>query len=155
MKEYKIETALSIKEGFVDITDPCYSTDVWCRLNKVAVVPGEYDVTAYTIKKRDWGTRTTEISIMLSTIKKDEIAHRVSMGSIGVDSGLAGFFIHPKPNYNDEAWIDFVENINDSEVIHSIPEGVFVSSGYGDGAYNVTGYLNRSGKCIGLKIKFM
>lgn len=26
----------------VDITDPCYNRDVWCRLNDVSVTPGNY-----------------------------------------------------------------------------------------------------------------
>ena len=28
--------------GSVDITDPCYSNDVWCRMNDVQIQKGEY-----------------------------------------------------------------------------------------------------------------
>ena len=28
--------------GSVDITDPCYDKDVWCRMNNVKVSEGEY-----------------------------------------------------------------------------------------------------------------
>lgn len=33
---------LSIDNGKIDITDPCYDRDVWCRVNDVEVVPGKY-----------------------------------------------------------------------------------------------------------------
>lgn len=28
--------------GSVDITDPCYNKDVWCRMNNVKISEGEY-----------------------------------------------------------------------------------------------------------------
>ena len=28
--------------GSVDITDPCYDKDVWCRMNDVKISDGEY-----------------------------------------------------------------------------------------------------------------
>lgn len=28
--------------GSVDITDPCYDKDVWCRMNNVKISEGEY-----------------------------------------------------------------------------------------------------------------
>lgn len=29
--------------GSVDVTDPCYDRDVWCRMNDVKIKQGEYD----------------------------------------------------------------------------------------------------------------
>ena len=38
--------------GSVDITDPCYDKDVWCRMNNVKLSEGEY--ACYVWRKPDY-----------------------------------------------------------------------------------------------------
>lgn len=38
----------------IDVTDPCYNSDVWCRTS-IDVVPGTYDCYAtHTPKRAEW-----------------------------------------------------------------------------------------------------
>lgn len=32
----------------VDITDPCYDRDVWCRMNKVSIKQGSYTCVVWS-----------------------------------------------------------------------------------------------------------
>lgn len=34
----------------VDITDPCYDSDTWCRINNVKIKAGEYTCRVWTEK---------------------------------------------------------------------------------------------------------
>lgn len=38
---------IDIPSGKLDVTDPCYKRDVWCRLNDIAVKPGCYECCVY------------------------------------------------------------------------------------------------------------
>ena len=136
----------------VDITDPCYDKDVWCRINDVEIKPGLYNcyVNLYSDKETGgWGERVASLEIIhlgLTATSFKEI------GNVGVDAGLAGIFQN-KPDYTDEEWYDFCERINVGKY-WIINEGFFSSTGYGDGYYPVSAaYLN--GEIIGLKINYM
>lgn len=52
----------------VDITDPCYDKDAWCRIT-ADCVPGTY--TAYYDMKDcgEWGNRVAKIYIIRMTIR--------------------------------------------------------------------------------------
>ncbi len=134
-------------EGFitlqdtVDITDPCYDRNTWCRMNDVKVVPGEYAVFAtYT----DEG-RVASVAIEHKSVLKERAKYRITpvlrdIGDIGVDAGLAGFFPH-KRDYDDDEWAEFCDKIGFQKVSF-IDDGVCTSSGYGDGGYPVYGRFN-------------
>lgn len=94
--------------GSVDVTDPCYNRDVWCRMNDVKIKEGEYTclVWYHTDKGTDNGKPYAYKVVGIIGIYLDgRIPVQKAMkeiGSIGVDAGLAGFF-HNKPDYDDDA----------------------------------------------------
>lgn len=134
--------------GSVDITDPCYSKDVWCRINDVKIKDGVYYCYVWRNKEEK---RVSRIGIYLN----GEIPKQTSMkliGEIGVDAGLAGFF-HEKQDFNDEEWSRFCENcISEDCMLNEY--GFYSSSGYGDGCYPVYAYEKQHEK-VALEIAFM
>ena len=127
----------------VEITDPCYDSVTWCQL-KTNCEPGEYYGYAELSDEGEWGIRVRSISIYKDDIQCNmEKMERI--GNIGVDAGMAGFF-RDKPDFPGDEWDKF---LCDSGVFkangeydydknyYNIPYGLFSSSGYGDGGYNV------------------
>lgn len=157
---------LSIDNGKIDITDPCYDRDVWCRVNDVEVVPGKY--VCQIEKQNDGiiGRRVSAIRIALcnSDFSKSNPERLEWFGSIGVDAGLAGFFVSPKKDYTDSEWSDLCgwmyddakasEWNNDKDNDFYITDaGFFSSSGDGDGEYDV--YVEKSEeKIVAVEIHF-
>ena len=140
-------------ENEVDITDPCYRKDTWCRINGVKTRPGEYTCRIWTTNTGGCGERVTTIGIYLD----DVIPARSEMkeiGSIGVDAGLAGFF-SDKPDYNDEEWDAFCNEIRNSECAWINGYGFFSESGFGDGSYEVFTNKNTDGVATALEISFI
>ena len=133
----------------IDITDPCYNKNVWCRINNFPISAGKYE--CYTImannnETKGWGNRVARIGI-----RKENATTYKRIGSIGVDAGLAGFFDN-KPDYNDEEWMTFCNRSGNDAWI--IDEGFYSSSGYGDGCYEVyAGYKN--GEVVEMYIDFL
>lgn len=143
--------------GSIDITDPCYDRDTWCRMN-ANVKDGEYDCyiwrhtdhIEYDGKKFD-DTRVGVIGIYLNGIIPPQESMK-EIGSIGVDAGLAGFFEN-KPDYTDEQWKAFCDSIRKGDAWMK-DEGFFSSSGYGDGCYGV--YASEmNGEIVAVEIRFM
>lgn len=133
-----MEKVIGIRKfgSHIDITDPCYDRDVWCRMNQVEIVPGEYEcyVEIFDNEQTEgWGNRVAVIGIRLAGTKANVLA---DVGFIGVDSGLAGFFDN-KPDYSDDQWAALCNQLNDYPSIHLYDDGFFASSGYGDGEYPV------------------
>ena len=130
MMEYVGTMMLDTK---VDITDPCYSKGVWCRMT-ADCEPGEYKGYIEMSDEGIFGTRVASISIF----KGDKIWGIEEMeiiGNIGVDAGLAGFF-NDKPDFSDNEWYDLCDKISKGHV-WNLYDGIFASSGYGDGFYDV------------------
>ena len=144
-------------EGVIDITDPCYDKDVWCRMT-AEVKSGEYDCHIWRhTSKEIWNgkeykdVRVGVIGIYLNGIIPPQRSME-EIGSIGVDAGLAGFFMN-KPDYNDDEWSDFCNSIRDGDAWIK-DEGFFSSSGYGDGCYPV--YASKvNGEIVALEIRFI
>ena len=84
----------------VDITDPCYDRDVWCRMNKVSIKQGSYTCVVWSEDGR-----VGIIGIYLDGKIPKQSAMK-TIGEIGVDAGLAGFFFD-KPDYDNAAWNNF------------------------------------------------
>ena len=122
-----------ILDGSVDITDPCYNKEVWCRMT-VDCEPGEYKGYVEMSNEGEWGIRVSSISIF----KGDKIwgiEEMENIGSIGVDAGLAGFF-NNKPDFSDGEWGELCKAISKGDA-WNMYNGIFSSSGYGDGMYYV------------------
>lgn len=141
----------------VDVTDPCYDRDVWCRMNEVPIKDGNYTCVVWrgseTVK---YGGRTyTDTRIGIIGIYLDGIIPHESemeeIGEIGVDAGLAGFF-HDKPDYDNDAWAKFCDRITTGDAWLT-EDGFFSSSGYGDGSYGVYA-KQKDGKAVALEIRF-
>ena len=139
-------------ESPVDVTDPCYDRDAWCRINGLQVVPGEYTCAIAEEDTGMWGIRVSTIGIYLdgdvpATSEMDAI------GDIGVDAGLAGFFVN-KPDFTDVEWGAFCNQISSGRA-WQFTYGFCSSSGYGDGAYNVFARMNSAGAINALEIRFL
>lgn len=144
-------------EGQIDITDPCYDKDVWCRMN-AEVKAGMYDcrVWMHTETYPICGKEYKDCSVGVIGIYLDGVIppqkSMKEIGVIGVDAGLAGFFMN-KPDYTDEQWHDFCESIRKGDAWIK-DEGFFSSSGYGDGGYPVFAYTVDD-EIIALEIRFL
>lgn len=76
---------------------------------------------------------------------------------IGVDAGMCGFYNH-KPNFYADDWSNFWQNLKDYPHLKNItcdikPYGITVSSGFGDGCYEVYKVV-RNGEIVALRLKF-
>jgi hypothetical protein len=133
----------------VDITDPSFDEDVWCRINNFPIQAGEYEcyvLMADDIETGGYGNRVARIGIRTQY----EGDHYERKGIIGVDSGLAGFFNCD----NKLIYDDIVENHPAGEDVF-IYDNAFVSStGYGDAGYEVwAGYSD--GEIVDIYIEFI
>lgn len=144
--------------GSVDVTDPCYNRDVWCRMNDVRIRKGEYTCMVWyqTDKgKYDGKPYSYKVVGIIGIYLGGVIPPQKSMkeiGSIGVDAGLAGFF-HEKPDYSDEDWSAFCSRIAQGDA-WLIKDGFYSVSGYGDGCYGVFA-SEQDGEITALEIRFV
>jgi len=141
---------LDVKDGLVDITDPCYDRGTWCAMWGVKVKTGEY-----TVEINKTGSRVRSIYMHLPD---EKMIRKQDIGLAGVDAGLCGFFID-KPTFSDDEWMKICKDIEEQEKsgkdIFKIASGVFSSSGYGDGEYPISAYYNGDLEIVGLKITFI
>lgn len=140
--------------GSVDITDPCYDKDIWCRKNDVKISEGKYQCVTWIYRKRGKhpDRRVSIIGIYLSGYipSQNDMEY---IGEIGVDAGLAGFF-NNKPDYTDAEWSKFCDKLCDGDAWLT-EEGFWSSSGYGDGCYPVYAAKNQQGVINALEIRFI
>lgn len=145
----------------IDITDPGYNKDVWCRMDDVEIVPGEYTCVIWVQKeklnldgKKLDVLNVGNVGIYLGGVVPAQKSMK-EIGTIGVDSGLAGFF-EKKPDYSDKEWDDFCDMIEDRRVpAWTIENGFFSESGYGDGEYPVYAHKTQDGRITALEIRFI
>lgn len=122
----------------LDVTDPCYNKDVWCRTT-VDCKPGAYTGYAKFSDEREWGTRVASLSIYKDNIPCSINDMECISSNIGVDSGFAGFF-NNKPDFSDEEWYELCDKTEDGNA-WCMFNGIFSDSGYGDGCYEL--YANK------------
>lgn len=147
---------LHISQNTIDITDPCYDSDTWCRMNNMPIEKGEYQAL---IRTNDFG-RILSITLIPEDMHEDDAnIQEVDKGYIGVDAGLAGFFEN-KPDYPDDEWYEVCSHIKGQDFGLAETDspfkcnGVWCSSGWGDGEYPVT-QLRYKATVIGYRIDFM
>lgn len=138
----------------IDITDPAYDKDVWCRMDNVEIIPGDYTCVTWVCTEKNV-RYVGNIGIYFGGIIPRQES-MVQLGYIGVDSGLAGFF-EDKPDYTDAEWDAFCERINSDRknAAWIMGNGFFSESGYGDGAYPVYAHKNKDGKVTALEVRFI
>lgn len=152
--------------GKMQVTDPCYSTDVWCT-KQINIKKGEYIAKAVMYDCGDWGKRIGELTINHISCPKKKANNRV-YSSIGVDSGQCGFFDYDKyekvhPTYfvdeteESKKWYDKVCNITlNGDWCGLVDDmGVVSSSGIGDGCYNLYAGYNNKDEIVALRLKFL
>ena len=156
---YKYIGIFNHNGNIIDITDPCYDKDVWCRTTQ-ELPEGEYDCWVDIADCGDWGTRVSKSFIIKKDCSyEDDVWYSEIVAEIGVDAGLAGFFDN-KPDYNDNEWSDFCDMLHDKawvvdENTAAKCNGFFTSSGFGDGCYDVIRLYDKDDKIIGYEIKFI
>lgn len=163
MKENTLLGTITLTDK-TDVTDPCYDQDVWCRMNNVKTVPGRYDCYVERLE----GDDTVAACIVVhegNSVPKDN-RWRL-LGTIGVDAGMAGFFVN-KPDFADGEWKEYVDKViaADKKLDKGDPDrdgyiiptkngdAFFTTSGWGDGAYDVYGVGNGTAY-YALKIVFL
>lgn len=143
----------------IDITDPCYSRDVWCRMNDVVIEPGEYDCYVCWNDCGTWGNRVKAIAISKNKQYIKVLRNLDELGVIGVDAGMAGFF-NNKQDFSDSEWSEFCDKVGIDKLFFSpnnefVCNGFFSASGYGDGSYPVLVHRNDDGIPNALMLKFL
>ncbi len=139
----------------IDITDPCYNKDVWCRMNGVEVTAGTYTCVAWFDPIDE---EVAVAGIYLDGQIRNDKTFREN-GFISVDAGLAGFF-NNKPDYNDDEWENFCDILNEPDENGVLKDawitedGFFTSSGDGDGRYPVYLRSNDKGQVTAVEICF-
>ena len=146
--------------GTVNVTDPCYDKDEVYRMD-VNVKEGLYDCNIWHHKeevKMDDGYTYTDVRVGVIGIYLDgkipNVHNMEYIGTIGVDAGLAGFFID-KPDYNGYEWYQFCEDIRCKEDAWLKEVGFFSESGYGDGGYPVYAAYDKENNVVALEIRFL
>lgn len=142
----------------IDITDPCYHRDVWCRLNDIEIKEGDYRCVVYTVPySYDFHGETVSFPVVnkigIYLGDDSECQCGCFLGEIGVDAGLAGFF-NNKPDYNYEEWQAFCDAIDGKQYLIN-GEGFFSSSGHGDGSYPVFCHKDENEEIDAVEILFL
>ena len=145
---------LNLYNGKVDVTDPCYDREVWCRMNKIDVEPGMYVASFTTADDCGYDIVSKNQIRHNDFVYEDEIIIEY-IGDIGVDAGLCGFFAD-KPDYDDERWNSLCDEVFfHNNFTYNYEDGVVTATGYGDGCYPVFAEKTSDGKTIGLYVEFV
>lgn len=148
---YESIGSMMINSGAIDITDPGYDADTWCRINNLKVKPGKYDCYIYPINLSSWGERVAVMRIAHEKAKPFDTTH--FKGTVGVDAGLMSISeAGTKPDYDYNQWLavlkDFeqFEKTHPHQLAHVMPlpstdpnakKQFWSPSGIGDGEYGV------------------
>ena len=148
MRDYEKVGLVTLGES-TDVTDPCYNRNVWCR-RTVKTVPG-----TYSCHVRRYDDRIAELVVVLEGEEPD---HWTSIGTIGVDSGLAGFF-NNKPDFTNQEWSELCRKIDASPdqnvILNAVPNSIFTEAGYGDGGYELFAVKRPDNTFSALKLLFI
>lgn len=137
-------------DSFVDITDPSYRRDVWCRMNNVEIAPGTYTCMYWKCEDKEYEEGWAFNRVLSCGIYLDgQIYDRTAMeqiGTIGVDGGVAGFVKSGRELTEDELFSINKMFLDDSAFI--------TESGYGDGEYPVYAFFDDNENIVALEIDF-
>lgn len=162
--------------GSLVISDPCYTTDVWCMGTLHDVKCGLWCAQVVKSDEGDWGIRNAVLLACHADLSSDQ-AEKLEMVEstivVGVDSGQAGIFDEahyrddsvfgsrasqfiPDAEEKGEAWYGHCCDATLSEIRAGIlPFGVVASSGYGDGSYVCSYGVDAQGEIVKVSIQFI
>lgn len=148
-------------KGTVDVTDPCYKKETWCRINDIKIKPGRY--TCIYRKQEDHfilyngnkypDNRVTRMGVYYEGLPLPTKNSMHCIGTIGVDAGLAGVYENKK-DFDDDEWQDFCDDIESQDSLLGY-NGFCTSSGYGDGEYPVYTSTDENGEIVAIEIRFI
>lgn len=163
---------IEITNGTIDATDPSYGICI-DRVNNIKICNGTYECYAvYETKEPNHVARCRLVLDDKKTMKKvlrdmswheylpEDMFWREYSPTVGVDSGIAGFFVN-KPDFNEEEWDKFCDDFDDNshkfiyENNAGDSFGFCTESGYGNGIYSVWIIRNNEGKITALEIRFL
>lgn len=163
----------------LEVTDPCYNAGSYGELMVRNISPGEYLIVCEINEESD-GNLITMLALLntdyFSELTWDDTISAPEwdcLGSIGVDSGLAGFF-NDKPDYSQPEWVELTNELygekkpNKVKVllpkelsplessVYETQEGVFCNTGIGDGCYPLSTLFKDNDKdsVIGVRLDF-
>ncbi|MCL2797633.1 MAG: hypothetical protein FWD58_06230 [Firmicutes bacterium] len=149
------------KSGTMDITDPCYNKNVWCRKTlgldpTSAVLPGTYKCFYHKSRLNNWGERMWSCRVVHKDYLDIVRTNPRRAGSVGVDAGLCGFFDN-KPDYDAKAWSELCDELQGKAepVSFILPYGCFTTSGIGDGSYDYFIWRNKQGLIVAAELRFL
>ena len=131
----------------INITDPSYDEDVWCRINNFPIPAGEYECYVRVLNNKE--TEGFGDRIAVCGIRKEKPDQYQRIGMIGVDSGMAGFF-----NCDNKKVFENMIQHGYTDDVFAGDDYFYTSSGYGDGGYDVyAGY--KDGNITEVYIEFI
>ena len=171
-----------VTSGKLVVTDPCYDRSTWCMGYLEKVKNGTWEAFAHYSDDRSWGDRVAKLVVFhkdhrypkgFPQVLRDDEGKRVD---IGVDSGQAGFFddgVYPDGDRDDKGGEfggkdKFYDDCCKATIgedfgskggeypNHGIVQdrGVVSSSGYGDGSYECS-YWVEDGLVVAAEIVFI
>lgn len=147
----------------VRVTDPCYDMDVWCTGTLTDVLPGNYKTSIVVdVDNQD----VCELEVWHEKKDSDKVLFEETYDDIGVDAGMAGVIDYAtyEKIWSEGKHEEFYKNVsrqilngveNRKQVIATVENGAFSSSGYGDGSYRCFVAKNAEGKIVYIRIKFL
>lgn len=144
--------------GAVSATDPCYDKDVWCRINDIPLAADNYDGWVKIVDTGDCGERVAELiitpaqNIRVPEEMWENFEENGCDGEVGVDAGMAGIF-QDKPDFAGDEWYDFLDKLYDRASV--VDWGFCCDSGYGDGGYPLSKFIDENEDIHGLRIVFI
>ena len=145
----------------IQVTDPCYSPDIWCGHTLNNVLPGKYlSIVRYD---SEFGAVSSLIIINESMQKKhDVVMMNLVSDTIGVDSGQCGFFDFEKYveiKSSGEKKRKFYQLCGEKTINNKcgiIPRvGIVSQSGFGDGRYCLYTQKDDKGNVFAAEIEFI
>lgn len=154
---------ITITNGVIDATDPRSNNLNTGRVNDIKICNGDYECYAvYETREPNHVARCRLVLDDKKTMKKvqKDMFWREYSPNVGVDSGIAGFFVN-KPDFDDEEWNKFCDDFDDNshkfiyENSSGNSFGFCTESGYGNGIYSVGAIRNDEGEITALEIRFL
>ena len=149
------------EDEYVVIADPGYNLDSrWIDI--VEVKQGMYDCYIEEQNCGEWGTRVSRLAILKDSYGVDKLDNKgVSSTKVAVDSGTMGIYAYHYFNEINEddskkdIWYDKMVCGNWDKYRLCGENGIFASSGYGDGLYEVYYYYDDAENVIGIEVVFI